>query len=223
MTRNYLAILASLALLTACNKTPPVQLSYAQSSVSYCMGAVITPNKPTVTGTVASYSVSPALPAGLTLNPDGSISGTPSAVSPTKEYSISALGSDGKVLATQQVSIAVGGSISYATPFVYPLDSAVSSVPQNMGGALAHCTITPALPAGLTLDSATCAISGKPTVASRAVDYKVFAHGACFIDSVAINIAVIPRNVRASRVVRDQALPKRDRTKFSRENKASRF
>src|SRR5262245_54287188 len=46
--------------------TAPSGLSYP-SPQTYVVGAAITPLNPTVTGTVTSYSVSPALPAGLVL------------------------------------------------------------------------------------------------------------------------------------------------------------
>ncbi len=41
------------------------------------------------------YSISPALPAGLVLNTDGSISGTPTAVSPATDYTITAKNAGG--------------------------------------------------------------------------------------------------------------------------------
>jgi putative Ig domain-containing protein len=56
---------------------PPSGLSYT-SPQSYDVGTAITPLDPTVTGTVTSYSVAPALPAGLSLDATtGRISGTP--------------------------------------------------------------------------------------------------------------------------------------------------
>jgi hypothetical protein len=56
---------------------PPSALSYA-SPQNYDVGTAITPLDPTVTGTVTSYSVAPALPAGLSLDAaTGRISGTP--------------------------------------------------------------------------------------------------------------------------------------------------
>ena len=55
----------------------PSALSYA-AQASYNVGAPITPLDPTVTGTVTSYGVTPALPAGLSLDTTtGRISGTP--------------------------------------------------------------------------------------------------------------------------------------------------
>ena len=62
------------------NPAAPTGLSYASNPVSYCQGSVISPNSPSTSGggTPASYSVSPALPTGLSLNTGtGIITGTP--------------------------------------------------------------------------------------------------------------------------------------------------
>ena len=59
--------------------TAPSALSYT-AAASYNVGTAITPLDPTVTGTVTSYTVSPALPAGIALDATtGRISGTPTA------------------------------------------------------------------------------------------------------------------------------------------------
>ena len=51
---------------------------------------------PTVTGTVTSYSVSPALPAGLSLNAsNGQISGTPTVSAAPATYTVTATNSGG--------------------------------------------------------------------------------------------------------------------------------
>jgi len=66
---------------------PPAALSYTTATAVYTQGTAITANNPTSTGgAVASYSVSPALPAGLSLNTStGIIDGTPTAVTSKKE------------------------------------------------------------------------------------------------------------------------------------------
>lgn len=213
---------ASLATLMACNKTP-VQVSYSQNPASYCAGTAISPNKPTVTGTVTGYSISPSLPAGLSLNPtDGSISGTPAAASPNANYTISAL-SDGKAVASVTLGLAVGAKISYQSPIVYNQDSAASTAASTSGATFTDCAVTPALPAGLSLDKATCAISGTPTAASPATNYKVTATGTCSAEGAIANITVLPPpvaarkgpHVRPSRMHRAMA-PKNQPSRFSK-------
>src|SRR5580692_10847996 len=48
-------------------ETAPSGLSYGAASISAHVNQAITNDVPTVTGTVTSYTVSPALPAGLSL------------------------------------------------------------------------------------------------------------------------------------------------------------
>jgi subtilisin-like proprotein convertase family protein len=91
----------------AASVVPPSSLSYSSNPVTYTNGTAITANTPTSSGGVGvSYAVSPALPAGLTLNTsNGVISGTPSAVTATTSYTITATNSGGST--TASVSIAV--------------------------------------------------------------------------------------------------------------------
>ena len=75
--------------------TAPSGLSYPSPQTAVA-GTAITPVNPTVTGTVSSYSVTPALPAGLTLNATtGLISGTPGAATPAATYTITAQNAGG--------------------------------------------------------------------------------------------------------------------------------
>jgi hypothetical protein len=48
----------------------------------------------------------------------------------------------------------------------------------NSGGAIASCTVAPTLPAGLSIDSATCTISGTPTEIKALSVYTVTAKNA---------------------------------------------
>jgi hypothetical protein len=83
----------------------PSGLSYGGPQ-SYPVGRAITALAPAVTGTVTSYGVSPALPAGLTLNTTtGHISGTPSAAAAPTNYTITASNSGGST--TYSLSLTV--------------------------------------------------------------------------------------------------------------------
>ncbi|HPF28010.1 MAG TPA: putative Ig domain-containing protein [Steroidobacteraceae bacterium] len=73
----------------------PSALSYASPQL-YTVGVLITPSRPSVTGTVTSYGVAPALPAGLSLNTTtGEITGTPTTAVASATYTITAQNSTG--------------------------------------------------------------------------------------------------------------------------------
>jgi YVTN family beta-propeller protein len=84
----------------------PSALSYG-SPVGATIGIPITALTPSVTGSVSSFSASPALPAGLTLNSmTGVISGTPSVTAPPSTYIVTAANAYGKT--TYALSLTVG-------------------------------------------------------------------------------------------------------------------
>jgi len=89
-------------LLAACGGgggggTPaPSGLSYPKAP-AFVVGQAISSLSPTVTGTVSAYSVSPALPAGLSLSAStGVISGTPTTVTSAASYVVTARNSGGQ-------------------------------------------------------------------------------------------------------------------------------
>jgi autotransporter-associated beta strand protein len=87
---------------------PPSSLSYSTPN-SFSRGSIITPLTPSVTGTVTGYSISPALPSGLSINATtGVISGTPSVILSATTYTVTASNINGSTTAT--LSIAVTGS-----------------------------------------------------------------------------------------------------------------
>ena len=85
----------------------PAGLAYTTGTAVYTVGTAITPNSPTSSGgAVTSYSVNPALPAGLTLSTStGVISGTPTAVAATSNYTVTASNSTGSTTTTLTVTI----------------------------------------------------------------------------------------------------------------------
>lgn len=85
--------------------TAPTGITYEQTYALYGTGTAIADNIATTTGgTASSYGISPALPAGLTLDSaNGRIGGTPNATSPTTTYAVVA----GNALGSTQTKITI--------------------------------------------------------------------------------------------------------------------
>ena len=134
-------------------------------------GTAITPIAPTASGgPVASWSISPALPAGLTFNATtGEINGTPTAVSPLTTYTVTATNAGGSGTTTLTIEVNdVAPAISYTPDDLQMTKNTASSnlplAPTITGsGAVVSWSITPSLPSGLAFNTADGTISGTPT------------------------------------------------------------
>jgi len=96
---------------------PPSGLSYTTATADYTVGTPIPPNSPTSSGgAVTSYSVSPALPAGLSLSTStGIISGTPTVVTSTASYTVTASNSAGSTTASLSITVNVAAPGAWPT------------------------------------------------------------------------------------------------------------
>ncbi len=84
----------------------PSGLSYGTNPASYAEDSAISTNSATVTGTGITFSVSPALPTGLSLNAStGAITGTPTTPTASAVYVVTATNSGGST--TCDVTIAI--------------------------------------------------------------------------------------------------------------------
>jgi hypothetical protein len=158
---------------------PPSNLVYPQSMVSATVGTAIQLDSPTVTGTVTSYTISPALPGGLSLNAStGTISGMPTAVTATTGYTITATNASGSTTATVTITV----NPAAPSNLVYPVTSiaaqvgvAIQADTPTVTGTVSGYTVSPALPAGLSLNASTGTILGTPTTAAAQASYTVTA------------------------------------------------
>lgn len=174
-------------------------ISYTGSPFTYTAGTAISTLTPTVTGSPSSYSISPALPAGLSFDSPagtGKISGTPTATSSATTYTITANYAGGYT-ATTTVSITVNPPapvISYSpSTNVYVAGTAISTLtPANTGGAATSWSISPSLPAGLSFNTGNGVISGTPTTVTSAASYTITATNAGGSGNTTVNLTVNP-------------------------------
>jgi large repetitive protein len=138
--------------------------SNATVGSAYSLNAGVTGNTQTVT-----YSVSPALPAGLSLNTStGTISGTPTATATSTTYTVTASQSSGVCIVTQNYTFSVVCptiTITPATLTAATIGSAYSQTISQTGltGTPAWSVSAGTLPTGLSINSTSGVISGTPT------------------------------------------------------------
>jgi hypothetical protein len=165
------------------DSSPPPPPPPAPSALSYPVpptftaGTAIDQLTPTVTGTVASYIVAPALPTGLTFNTgSGVISGTPSAITATANYVVTASNTSGFTSTTLSLTVNdVSPVVNYpSSTFTFSKYTQVSIVPTvDAAGRVVTFSVTPALPAGLVLSPTTGAITGLATAMAASANYTV--------------------------------------------------
>ena len=190
---------------------PPVQ---APSGLSYAAIPALTINvaapsqTPTVTGTVTTYSVNPALPAGLALNASsGVISGTPTVLASASSYTVTASNAGGSTTVAVSITVRdVAPAFNYSPDtFTFSQGMAVTAVtPASTGGTVITWSVQPALPSGITLNPATGVLSGTPSAVTARADYAVTAQNSG--GSVAHNLSIAVQDpvlidLKTSRVV----------------------
>jgi hypothetical protein len=154
----------------------PSGLSYA-SPPAFTTNIAITALNPTVTGTVSRYTVTPALPAGLSINAaTGIISGIPTTVMAKASYTVAAGNAGGSTTAVVAIAVdAVAPVIAYASSY-YSFTAGVAAqtiTPTVSGGSIVSWSVNPALPAGLSLNTTTGTISGAATAGMAATTFVV--------------------------------------------------
>ncbi|HNI96081.1 MAG TPA: putative Ig domain-containing protein [Leptospiraceae bacterium] len=174
--------------------TAPSKFSYPNSSYTFTQNIAIAGITPVLSGAVTSCTSSPVLPSGLSLNQTNcSLSGTPTSIQSAASYTITASNVYG--FATAAISVTVNNSplsgLTYSSSsYIFPITAAIAAVTPSVTGTISNCTITPSLPAGLSLNAANCAISGTPTTASAAANYNVTASNTASSTATTISITV---------------------------------
>jgi hypothetical protein len=132
---------------------------------------------PAVSGSIDGYVVNPELPSGLSLNGrTGVISGTPTRASEAATFAITASYRGGLSTFALVLSVTEPPShLSYPSPAKGTVGAALTPLSPRIAGIVEHYSVTPALPAGLVLDSASGLITGTPSVARAMAPYTITA------------------------------------------------
>jgi hypothetical protein len=142
------------------------------------------------------FSIQPPLPAGLSMNTDGLITGTPTTAQPVTTYTVTATrgGATSSIditievvstvlatLNTGTLGVRMGGAITPVTPVV-----------GSSGTQALSYSVSPTLPAGLTMASATGTISGTPATVTASASYTVTVTDGVTSASKDFTLAVLP-------------------------------
>ena len=166
--------------------TPSSVLSMTSSVNQFYLGRPITTISPlafAVQEPFTSYSISPDLPSGLTFS-NGQISGTPSikfgptvfeieATANGKQYKTKCTYASYEVDAPEAISVTDG--INNITSVRWTIYKQVSKLKLSCGDMDCKMDIAPALPEGITYNSKTLEISGRPTQAIESTVYTISA------------------------------------------------
>ena len=159
----------------------PSGITYSPSSMTLEKGTAMTTNTPTYSGsTVTSWSISPSLPSGLSIDAStGAISGTPSVLQ-TSSQSYTVTATNGQGSATTSISIIINdqiAKIAYSTIEISNNREMTTATPTNTGGAVTSWEITPSLPTGLLFGTTNGSIWGTPeNLTSASLSFTVWAN-----------------------------------------------
>ncbi len=174
----------------------PKSLQYSESTLVFYEGVAVTAQIPSISARsgLKRCESSPALPAGLVLAAETcALSGTPTTAQSEVQYTIT--GSNDFGSTSTQVAITVyipppSNLVYSGSPFTLSNYTSVGTITPTFTGTATSCTASPGLPAGLSLNNTTCAITGTATTYQNPADYTITASNALGSTSTTINIRV---------------------------------
>lgn len=178
---------------------PPTALTYGYNAVTLIDGVAMTPLLPTNQGgVITSYQLTSAtqLPAGLSLNSQtGVISGTPSTTSATQSYTVTGYNAQ-QIGTTATFTIVINdnppSNLAYpSSNSAFIVGTTIAALaPTGSFGPDTVFTVSPALPAGLTINPTTGILSGTPTTVTALATYTITAtdSGGSTTFKIAINV-----------------------------------
>lgn len=178
------------------NDAAPTNLTYTGSPYVFTNGSAMTAATPSVTGTVTGCAASPALPTGLSINTATcEITGTPTVNQTATSHTITASNTGGNTTAIISITVnyAAPTGLSYTGgPFFHTKNITITTLTPTVTGVVTNCIATPTLPAGLSLNTTTCEISGTPTGVQAATNHTITASNNGGNTNSIVNITIFP-------------------------------
>jgi len=195
---NITANILPASLIPVCGTTATrPNIAYNPTIYIFTVGVSASIGAPTNSGGNGTFSVSPALPAGLTLSSTGAISGVPLSATAQGVYTVSCVNGGGSSSVHLQITInnpvVVAPNISYspssATTIVgTPITTLNAS---NSGGPISSYGISPSLPTGITFSSGV--IQGTPLVTLASTPFTVSATNSSGTSTAIVTLTVNPQ------------------------------
>lgn len=166
-------------------------ISYAGSPFTFYNNVGIGSVTASVSGTPSGCSPSPALPSGLSIvGTTCAISGTPLATSGNTSYTITMYAGPPAVTTTIDIQV-LNPLITYTgSSFVFKQNETIPTLTPTINFTPTSCSVSPALPSGLSLNTTTCVITGTPTGTQVGTTYTVTASRGSITDSENITIQI---------------------------------
>jgi hypothetical protein len=147
------------------------------------------------TGGASITNCTGSLPSGLSINTTNCvISGTPNSAQGATNHTITITNSS-NLSSTATVSIAISAqlpTISFSGPSTGNVGVARTITPTTYNGGtnISNCTVSPALPDGLSINTSTCEISGTPSSPAGPTNHIVTIHNSAGTGNGSVSITV---------------------------------